>query len=142
MNMDDNSLSHIHLTKDEMLKPCNWKGNLDLLNIVLIGITNEIPEHDEKYEMHRLIGALLSSELKEQEKLDIIEHEYNIPISQEFREDVSIMCNLSQGIVDDTKAEIILNMFKKGYTLEQIADVTEKSISEIEKIVKKEPAMA
>ena len=142
MNMDDNSLSHIHLTKDELLKPCNWKGNLDLLNIVLIGITNEIPEHDEKYEMHRLIGALLSSELKEQEKLDIIEHEYNIPISQEFREDVSIMCNLSQGIVDDTKAEIILNMFKKGYTLEQIADVTEKSISEIEKIVKKEPAMA
>ena len=68
MNMDDNSLSHIHLTKDEMLKPCNWKGNLDLLNIVLIGITNEIPKHDEKYEMHRLIGALLSSELKEQEK--------------------------------------------------------------------------
>ena len=68
MNMDDNSLSHIHLTKDELLKPCNWKGNLDLLNIVLIGITNEIPEHDEKYEMHRLIGALLSSELKEQEK--------------------------------------------------------------------------
>lgn len=142
MNMDDNSLSHIHLTKDEMLKPCNWKGNLDLLNIVLIGITNEIPEHDEKYEMHRLIGALLSSELKEQEKLDIIEHEYNIPISKEFRKDVSVMCNLSQGIVDDTKAEIILNMFKKGYTLEQIADVTEKSISEIEKIVKKEPAMA
>ena len=40
------------------------------------------------------------------------------------------MCNLSQGIVDDAKAEIILNMFKKGYTLEQIADVTEKSISE------------
>ena len=92
--------------------------------------------------MHRLIGALLSSELKEQGKLDIIEHEYNIPISSEFREDVSVMCNLSQGIVDDTKAEIILNMFKKGYTLEQIADVTEKSISEIEKIVKKEPAMA
>ena len=33
--------------------------------LVRIGITNEIPEHDEKYEMHRLIGALLSSELKE-----------------------------------------------------------------------------
>ena len=66
----------------------------------------------------------------------------NIPTSKEFREDVSVMCNLSQGIVDDIKAEIILNMFKKGYTLEQIADVTEKSISEIEKIVKKEPAMA
>ena len=115
---------------------------MNLLNIVLVGITNDIPEHKEKYEMHRLIGALLSSELKEQEKLDIIEHEYNIPISSEFREDVRIMCNLSQGIVDDTKAEIIMNMYRKGYTLEQIADVTEKSISEIEEIIKKDPVMA
>ena len=151
MNMDDNSLSHIHLTKDEMLKPCNWKGNLDLLNIVLIGITNEIPEHDEKYEMHRLIGTLLSGELKEQEKLDIIEHEYNIPISQEFREDVRIMCNLSTGIeerateraTEKTSEKFILNMYKKGYTLEQIADVAETGVDEVEAIIKKkEPAMA
>ena len=151
MNMDDNSLSHIHLTKDELLKPCNWKGNLDLLNIVLIGITNGIPEHDEKYEMHRLIGALLSSELKEQEKLDIIEHEYNIPISQEFREDVRIMCNLSTGIeerateraTEKTSEKFILNMYKKGYTLDQIADVAETGVDEVEAIIKKkEPAMA
>ena len=151
MNMDDNSLSHIHLTKDELLKPCNWKGNLDLLNIVLIGITDEIPEHDEKYEMHRLIGALLSSELKEQEKLDIIEHEYNIPISQEFREDVRIMCNLSTGIeerateraTEKTSEKFILNMYKKGYTLDQIADVAETGVDEVEAIIKKkEPAMA
>ena len=143
MNMDDNSLSHIHLTKDEMLKPCNWKGNLDLLNIVLIGITNEIPEHDEKYEMHRLIGALLSSELKEQEKLDIIEQEYNIPISQEFREDVSIMCNLSQGIEDKAIAKIVMNMYKIGYTPNQIADAVGVSVDEVEAIIKKkEPAMA
>lgn len=151
MNMDDNSLSHIHFTKDELLKPCNWKGNLDLLNIVLIGITNEIPEHDEKYEMHRLIGALLSSELKEQEKLDIIEHEYNIPISQEFREDVRIMCNLSTGIeerateraTEKTSEKFILNMYKKGYTLDQIADVAETGVDEVEAIIKKkEPAMA
>ena len=143
MNMDDNSLSHIHLTKDEMLKPCNWKGNLDLLNIVLIGITNEIPEHDEKYEMHRLIGTLLSSELKEQEKLDIIEHEYNIPISQEFREDVSIMCNLSQGIEDKAIAKIVMNMYKIGYTPNQIADAVGVSVDEVEAIIKKkEPAMA
>ena len=44
------------------------------------------------------------------------------------------MCNLSQGIVDDTKAEIILNMFKKGYTLEQIADVTEKTYLKLKKL--------
>lgn len=105
--------------------------------------------------MHRLIGALLSSELKEQEKLDIMEHEYNIPISKEFREDVRIMCNLSTGIeeraaeratkkaTEKTSEKFILNMYKKGYTLKQIADVAETSVDEVEVIIKKrEPAMA
>ncbi len=149
--MDCNSLSHIHLTKDEMLSPYDWKGNMDLLNIVLVGITNDIPDHEEKYEMHRLIGALLSSELKEQEKLDIIEHEYNIPINSELREDVRIMCNLSTGIeeratekaTEKTSEKFILNMYKKGYTLDQIADVAETSVEVVEAIVKKkEPVMA
>ena len=142
MNMDCNSLSHIHLAKDEMLSPYDWKGNMDLLNIVLVGITNDIPEHDEKYEMHRLIGALLSTELREQEKLDIIEHEYNIPISNELREDVRIMCNLSTGIEEKATEKFILNMYKKGYTLDQIADVAETSVAAVEAVIKKkEPAM-
>ena len=47
-----NSMSHIHLTKDEMLEPYEWKGNINLLNIILIGITDELPAHDERYELH------------------------------------------------------------------------------------------
>lgn len=130
-----------------MLSPYDWKGNIDLLNIVLIGITNNIPEPDENYAMHRLIGTLLSTKLKEQEKLDIIEHEYNIPISNELREDVRIMCNLSTGIeeraTEKTSEKFILNMYKKGYTLDQIADVAETDVDEVEAIIKKkEPAMA
>ena len=136
MNMDYNSLSHIHLAKDEMLRPYDWKGNLDLLNIVMVGITNDIPEHDENYEMHRLLGALLSSELKEQEKLNILEHEYNIPINNEFREDVRIMCNLSIGIEEKTTEKIIMNMYESKFSIEQISMATKKSKSEIEKIIK------
>lgn len=57
------------------------------------------------------------------------------------------MCNLSQGIREDATAEalaeIIVNMYKKGFTLEQIADVAEKSVEEIKAIIKKrEPALA
>ncbi len=149
MNTEYNSLSHIHLTKDEMLRPYDWKGNMDLLNIVLIGVTNEIPEHDDNYEMHRLIGTLLSSELKEREKLDILEHEYNIPVSRELKEETNVMCNLSEWIeekatkiatqiaTEQTKEQIMLNMYKKSYTLEQIADVTETSVEEVEAIIQK-----
>ena len=73
MNMKYNSMSHIHLAKDEILEPYDWKGNLDLINIVLIGITNTLPEYEEKYELHRLICTLLSNELPEAQKFDILE---------------------------------------------------------------------
>ena len=79
------------------------------------------------------------------EELNIIEKEYNIPLDENIRRDVSVMCNLSQGIVDDTKVEVItnivLNMYEKGYTFEQIADVTEKSIAEVEAIIKKKESV-
>ncbi len=57
------------------------------------------------------------------------------------------MCNLSQGIREDATAEaqakIIINMYKKGYTLEQIADVAEKSVKEVTAIIeKREPVLA
>ena len=57
-----------------------WKGNLDLLNIITLGLAKNLPEHDETYELHRLLGALLSKELTIDEKLNIIGNEYDIPI--------------------------------------------------------------
>ena len=139
MNMPEDSTDYYYLANKKLLGNCRWEGKQDMLNIDLIGLAKELPR---QHELHRLLGALLSKSLTQSEKLNIIEKEYDIPLEEDLRKDVSVMCNLSQGIVDDTKAEIIINMYKKGYTLEQIADVTEKSISEIEEIIKKEPAMA
>ena len=142
MNMSKNSLSHFHIVKDEMLEPYDWKGNADLLNIVMIGVTNELPKHDEKYELHRLIGALLLDRLKENEKLDIIEKEYKIPLSNDFRKEVDTMCNLGQGIEDRAIERVVMNMRKIGYTSEQIAKAVEMTIKEVEIIIKKnEPVM-
>ena len=147
MNMDENSMDYIHLTDDKLLGSYPWKGRLDLLNIVLIGISNELPEHDEKYELHRLLSTLLSAELTVDEKLGIIKTEYSIPVDDKLRKDVSAMCNLSQGIRERTLAErdekIILNMHREGYTSEQIAKIVERTIAEVEAIIKKrEPILA
>lgn len=141
MNMPENSMDYFHLTNEKVMGTYHWEGKQEMINIVLIGLSKELPEKDEKYELHRLLCALLSQKLTQREKLNIIEKEYDIPIEDNIRKDVSVMCNLSQGIVDETRAEIIMNMFKKGYTMEQIADVTDKSVAEIEEIVKKEPIL-
>ena len=71
------------------------------MNIIMIGLAKELPEHDEAYELHRLLGALLSRELTVDEKLDIIGKEYDIPLEENFRKDMSTMCNLSQGVAEE-----------------------------------------
>ena len=128
-----------------------WKGNLDLLNIIMLGLAKNLPEHDETYELHRLLGALLSKELTIDEKLNIIGNEYDIPIEENFRKDVSVMCNLSQGIKEDGIAigearkeeKTILNMHNNGFTVEQIAMATDKNVEEVKAIIAgKEPALA
>ena len=142
MNMPENSLEHIHLVKDSLVNSHVWKGKLNLINIVMIGLAEVLPEHEEKYELHRLLGALLSQDLSVNEKLNIIENEYDIPMEEDFREDVSVMCNLSQKIkesgIEIGKKEMIVKMYSKGYTTAQIADVAEMEEKKIEEIIKNE----
>lgn len=141
LNLDENSMGYVHLAYDKLIGDYQCKGRLDLLNIVLIGLSNELPGYDEKYELHRLLGALLSKQLSVDEKLAIIEKEYKIPAETGIRKEVASMCNLSQGIREDAREdareEVIVSMYKKGYTLEQIADVMEKDIEDIKAIIEK-----
>ncbi|MCM1220214.1 MAG: hypothetical protein NC251_13810 [Lachnoclostridium sp.] len=147
MNMDENSMDYVHLTDDKLIGSYPWKGGLDLLNIVLIGIADELPahsnEHDDKYELHRLLSTLFSMELTASEKLGIMEKEYSIAVDDRIREDVSAMCNLSQGIKDNTLVDVIMTMYENNFTVEQIAIATKKSVEEVKAIIKKrEPVLA
>ena len=155
MNMEENTMGHIHLTKEDLIGSYEWKGNLDLLNIIMIGLAKELPEHDETYELHRLLGALLSRELTVDEKLDIIGNEYDIPLEENFRKDMSTMCNLSQGVKEEGiaigrregleegrregyaegEAGLIMTMYKNGLLPEQIASATDKTVEEIKTII-------
>lgn len=143
MNRSENSMNYVHLTDDKLLGSYSWKGRLDLLNIVLIGIADELPRHDDKYELHRLLGTLLARKLSIDDKLGIIETEYNISVDDKMRKDVAVMCNLSQGIWEEGEARgqaigearMIIRMNDNGYTLEQIADVAQKSVEEVKAII-------
>ena len=143
MNMEENTMSHIHLTKEDLIGSYEWKGNLDLLNIIMIGLAKELPEHDETYDLHRLLGALLSQELTVDEKLSIVGNEYDIPIEENMRKDVSAMCNLGEGIEEkgiaigreEGEAGLILKMYKNGLSTEQIASATDKKVEEIKAII-------
>ena len=52
MNMKENSLSHIHMVKDDLLGEQDWKGNLDIPNIVMIGLAKELSQELAKHRIN------------------------------------------------------------------------------------------
>ena len=123
-----------------------------------------------------IINLEASQTMTAEQKLKLIKQEYDIPVDRySIREEVKIMCNLSEGVEEmgcvkgeaagmiagraegekigeargkvigrsegrlegksEERADIVLKMHKKGYSLEQIMDVTEMSEAEIKAII-------
>ena len=114
--------------------------------IILLGLAKNLPPYTEKNKLHGLLGALFTNELTADEKISIIESEYNIEAKNELRKDVRKVSGLGESLVESaaeeaweqSKIKFIINMNEKGYTIEQIADVTEKSREEVEAVLEKE----
>lgn len=153
LDMNENSLSRYYLANENILGSCRWKGKQDLINIIFIGLTKDLPERDKEYELHRLLNALLSDEIKVQDKIGIIENEYHILMNDDLRKDVNIMCNLGEGIeeraikettervtrevTEEMTEQFIRSMYDKGCSIELIADVAGKSIAEVKAVIDK-----
>ena len=81
------------------------------------------------------------------QKMVVIGNEYDIPIEENMRKDVSAMCNLGEGIEEkgiaigretgriEGEAGLILKMHKNGLSAEQIASATDKEIEEVNAII-------
>ena len=148
-------MSHIHLTKEDLMGNQPWRGGLDLFHIVMIGIGKDLPGQEENYELHRFLGTIFSQKLAVEEKLHIMKTEYDISEEEDFRKDVNEMCNLGEGIMEEgiaigmekgiaigeTKGrmeaheELIRSMHKNGFTAEQIAAATDKALDEVKAIL-------
>lgn len=107
--------------------------------------TNQKAQYDVKVKNllgHKIILAHILTRTVD-EKMSIMETEYDIELEENLRRDVSTMCNLSEGIeekgiaIGEARAEatMIARMHKNGMQPEQIAAVTEKSIVEVRKII-------
>ena len=72
------------------------RKDYDLLSALMLCLGD--PEEDEDQGILRLLSVLLSIEIKAGQKKEILEKEYHIEMSQKFEEEVSQMCNLSEGV--------------------------------------------
>ncbi|MCD8006136.1 MAG: Rpn family recombination-promoting nuclease/putative transposase [Oscillospiraceae bacterium] len=143
MNMDKCIWNHYHLTNDEILGGYDWKGKPDMLNIVLLGLPMELPPQDEKFKLHRMLSALFAEGLKSSERINVLENEYSIPAVHEFGEELNAMCNLGQGVYErgeergrqrereERNQEQAVKLYKKGWSLSEIAEFLECSMEDL-----------
>ena len=153
MNQKENSLNYLHLTNEKLMGKTAIEKAGDLIHIILLGLAKNLPPYTEENKLHRLLGALFTNELTIDEKISIIESEYNIESESELRKDVRKVGGLGESLVESAAEEaweqglelggkqreikFIISMNEKGYTIEQIADVTEKSKEEVEAVLEK-----
>ena len=62
-------------------------------------------------------------------------HKFNQVVKSNICKEVDTMCNLSQGIVDETLESVVMNMYSSNFSFEQISDITDKSVEEIKNII-------
>lgn len=79
------------------------KENYDLMTVLLLCLGNAGDETENS--ALDLLNVLLSSEEKPEQKLLVLEDDFQIPVSQQFDREVSQMCNLSQGVLEIGRKE-------------------------------------
>lgn len=104
-------------------------------------------DEPEEYEILNRAIFYVSRLISSQKERDFTKSGYS---DIKLRKDVSVMCNLSQGIeekgiaIGEARKEekIIFNMYNNGFTVEQIAMATDKNIEQVKAVIAgKEPVL-
>lgn len=137
MNMPEDSFNHYHMTNDVIMGKQTWKGNEDMLNVILIGLAKELPKQDESHYLHRLLGTLLSQDLSANEKIEILEAEYELP-RNDVGKDVIAVSNLAEGILEEGIAKerknTIKNALISGMTAEDVVKIFHYSLEDVKSV--------
>lgn len=118
----------------------------DLLQVIMIRLPKENRKNEpvnEPTELMKLLSTLFSKNKTAEEKLLELQ-KYGIIVSEEIKEGVNTMCNLSQGIYEEGltngrkegRTSLIINMLKNGMTPQQICEISGVSAEEVEEISK------
>ena len=113
------------------------KTDYDLLSVVMLRLGNADQAKNEP--ILRLLDVLLSREKQPEEKKEILERDFDIPMTVAMKEEVQVMCNLGEGIYEQGErkkaVEIAKNLIFIGtLTDEQIASSTGLTVEEVKEL--------
>lgn len=105
----ENTITEYSITEKQLVGHVEEKvENYDLISTVIICLGK--PESKNYEGVLKLLEVLLSSDRQLEEKKQILHNDFNIEMTKKLEREVSLMCNLSQGVVDRTLLEAISNL--------------------------------
>ena len=114
--------------------------NYDLINIVMVCLGKMEEWNDNN--LIKFLGVLFQNELSAREKKDILERDFNIPMTETFESEVDDMCNLSQSVAEKAmqqgRTHILIELVNDGVlTIEKAAEKARMPVEEFRNAMEK-----
>ena len=95
----ENTITRYRLTEEHLVgEAVEPVQNYDLLSIVMLCLGG--PDGENYDGVLRMLDVLLSHETSEAEKRRILQDDYDIQMTRTLESEVSVMCNLSKGVME------------------------------------------
>ena len=95
----ENTITRYRLTEEHLVgEAVEPVQNYDLLSIVMLCLGG--PDGENYDGVLRMLDVLLSNETSEAEKRRILQDDYDIQMTRAMESEVSVMCNLSKGVME------------------------------------------
>ncbi len=97
----ENTAAIYEMQERDLVGTLKRTGYYDLLVVIEINLSREMAEEKEGFRLHRFLETIFSRTLLLEKKIDILEQEYGIPMTGQWREGMEQMCNLSEAIEEE-----------------------------------------
>ncbi|MBD5094796.1 MAG: hypothetical protein HDT26_11060 [Subdoligranulum sp.] len=109
----ENTITRYRLVEEHLVGEAKEPvRNYDLLSIVMLCLGG--PGGSNYDGVIRMLDVLLGSETSEAEKRKILQNDYDIQMTQTMEQEVSVMCNLSKGVMEKAMAKGMEKGMAKG----------------------------
>ena len=131
----ENTINRYRLVEEHLVgESTEPVKDYDLLSVVMICLGRL---EGENYQgVLKMLDVLFSNETSVADKKKILEDEYDIPMTQKLDEEVSSMCNLSEGVMRKGVAKGRAEGIAKGRAEGMAKGMAERTLSNLQSLMK------
>ena len=131
----ENTITRYRLAEEHLVGAAKEPvQNYDLLSIIMLCLGG--PGGENYDGILRMLDVLLSSETSEAEKRKILQDDYDIPMTQTMERKVSVMCNLSKGVMEKAMKKGLAEGRAKGRAEGRAEGMANGILSSLKNLVK------